>query len=244
MFDLSLVGLVMTTSAMLVGGVLQGVTGYGYAVLVLPLLAAFNATSAPQVLALAGAPFVCTMALMELGALDLVATSLIALGRIGGTIVGLWLLKQLDRHQILALFAAVIVIAAVLMRVRRSTIPHRPQVRLAAGLASGIMGTAAGVGGPALAVLYAGHEGAASRATVSAVYGLGTVLSIVGFAGAGRIHASDLATAAILSAALMSGLWVSRRGIHYVDARAMRRAVQAVMWLSASALLAELLLSK
>jgi uncharacterized protein len=243
-FDMSLIGLAATGLATLIGGVLQGMTGFGYAVLALPLLGAFNAISAPQVLALAGAPFVCAMALLEFGALDLAAAACISVGRVGGTAGGLWLLTELNGHEILVLFAAIIAVAATLMRVSRKPVPQIMPVRVVAGVASGLMGTAAGVGGPPLAVLYSGREGASARATLSVVYGFGSAVSLTGFAAGGRIHAADLWTAIVLAATLMAGLWISRRYLRHVDVKAMPRLVETAMWMSALVLLAEVFIRK
>lgn len=101
-----------------------------------------------------------------------------------------------------------------------------------AGVLSGIMGTAAGIGGPPLAMLYAGRGGAQLRANLAALFLLGKALSLTALAAAGRVAIADLLLAAVLGIPAATGFAASRLLAPRFDGRWLRSGVLTVVVVS------------
>src|SRR3546814_15753694 len=71
-------------------------------------------------------------------------------------------------------------------------LPVRPPTQLVAGVVSGVTGTAAGIGGPPLALLYQHRPGSTIRSTLAAAFLVGTALSLATLAVAGEFGPSQV----------------------------------------------------
>src|SRR3546814_12225619 len=69
-------------------------------------------------------------------------------------------------------------------------LPVRPSTQLVAGVVSGVTGTAAGIGGPPLALLYQHRPGSTIRSTLAAAFLVATALSLATLAVAGEVGSS------------------------------------------------------
>lgn len=101
----------------------------------------------------------------------------------------------------------------------------RNRTRVAGGVASGIMGTAAGIGGPPLALIYQSRSGPEIRATLAVAFALGTTISLSALALAGRVGPEHLLLAVELLPALLMGLWSARFVAGYLAGRWLRPAI-------------------
>ena len=104
-------------------------------------------------------------------------------------------------------------------------IPLRPSTQFAGGVASCTTGTAAGIGGPPLALLYQHHPGPTMRATLAASFFFATLLSVVTLGIAGQITLADCVLAVALIPAVIAGTWVGRQAHDILDRRWLRPAV-------------------
>ena len=112
-----------------------------------------------------------------------------------------------------------------------------------AGLASGAGGTAASIGGPAIALLYQDAEGARVRGTIGGYFVLGSVTSIVALALAGQVTGESLTETVIFVPFLLVGFALSGPARRVLDNGWTRPAVLGVAALSALLLLGRVLLS-
>jgi uncharacterized membrane protein YfcA len=90
----------------------------------------------------------------------------------------------------------------------------------------------AGMGGPALALIYHRSSGPALRSTLSVVFVVGNVINLVARAIAHQIVLADLTLAALLLPAMLAGLWFSRFLTPRVEGA---RLQTAILWVSALA---------
>ena len=118
---------------------MQGAVGFGLALVVVVLL-----------LAMSTAGF---MVAREWRFADARGLVWILSGRLDGALGGVGLLALIPAGFLSMLFGG-LVLAAVLASLARPKIPLRNGTRLAGGVASGVMGTAGGIGGPPLALVY------------------------------------------------------------------------------------------
>ena len=111
-----------------------------------------------------------------------------------------------------------------------------------AGAASGFTGTAAGVGGPPMALTYQHAQPATLRSTLSAFFAVGAVVSLVGLLVAGQVDRHRLGLALVVLPGVPLGLLLSRPLIGRLPAERVRPLVLAVCAASAIGLLIDELL--
>jgi len=218
---LPLAGLWLLTIA---GAVAQGSLGFGIGFTVVPALAVLHPSALPTVPLLLAVPVMSGVALRDRAAIDLPGSLWVVLGRLPGTAVGAWLLTVLGADP-LAVVAGIALLTAVGLSLLHPASTGGSGERVAAGFASGVFGTAAGVGGPAISLSYRGRPPAEMRATVGAALLTGVVMSLVAVAVAGRLHADQLVVTAQLLPAVAVGLWAGRRLNRFLDDRWLRPAV-------------------
>jgi hypothetical protein len=111
-----------------------------------------------------------------------------------------------------------------------------------AGAASGFMATTAGLGGPPVALVYQRVEGLRLRGTLAAYFIVGTVLSLIALAWAGRFGAEELRLSVFLIPGTVLGYFMSRPAAAYLDGGYTRVAVLTVSALAAVSVILTVLL--
>src|SRR3546814_5533949 len=96
-------------------------------------------------------------------------------------------------------------------------LPVRPSTQLVAGVVSGVTGTAAGIGGPPLALLYQHRPGSTIRSTLAAAFLVGTALSLATLAVAGEVGASQVLLGLGLAPLVVVGSVTGRRFHEWLD---------------------------
>ena len=127
-------------------------------------------------------------------------------GRIAGTAAGA-VIVALPLSVFGSLFALMILAAIALSMTRWRLLPT-PRNLLAAGLASGFMGTITSVGAPPMALVYQNMPGPKVRATMGAFLMLGAAFSLVTLAVVGRFTAAQACVHGLAGAAGAAGFLV------------------------------------
>lgn len=227
---------------LVVGALVQGSVGYGMALLAAPLLAMVDPTLVPVPLILLTSVHAVLAVLRDWRHADWSNIGWAMLGRLPGTGLGVVAVVALPQR----VFAALIgsgVLACVLLSLLRWRPRPRPGSLVLAGLASGAGGTAASIGGPAIALLYQDAEGARVRGTIGGYFVLGSVTSIVALALAGQVTGESLTKTVIFVPFLLVGFALSGPARRVLDNGWTRPAVLGVAALSALLLLGRVLLS-
>jgi uncharacterized membrane protein YfcA len=180
-------------------------------------------------------PLATGMAIGERAHVDWHGVGWLMVGRIPGTVVGATIVALVAASTLSVLAGASVLVAVALSVVSTTVVVTRPTT-VAAGLASGIMGTATSIGGPPLALLYQHHEGPVLRSTLAVTIGIGTVISLAGQALAGAVHGWQLLLALSLLPGVGAGLALGRVVSRRLDERWLRPAVLG--FATAAALLA------
>jgi uncharacterized membrane protein YfcA len=191
------------------GAVVQGSVGFGFALVVVPALTLVRPEVLPAMVLLLTMPMAMTMAVRERRAIDVAGLAYLLLGRLAGTLAGVGLLLLVPERFLSVLFGS-LVLAAVLTSLFSPKVDLRNRTRVAGGVASGIMGTAAGIGGPPLALIYQNHSGPQIRSTLAVAFSMGTAISLLTLAVAGKVGPGHLLLALGLLPALLIGLWSAR----------------------------------
>jgi uncharacterized membrane protein YfcA len=222
--DLSPASLVALMVAVAAGAVVQGGIGFGFALIAVPALGLLAPGSVPATALLLASPMTLVMAVRERAHLHARGAVAIVGGRLFGSILGAWIVVVVPEGRIAVVVGALIVLAVALSAVRLDVQPT-PAVTVGAGFVAGVTGTAAAIGGPALAVAYQNRPGPELRATLALSFVAGQVLSIGALAVAGEVHAWHVGLAARLTPALLLGLWAARPLARFLDRGWLRPAV-------------------
>ncbi|WP_434442072.1 sulfite exporter TauE/SafE family protein [Lentzea sp. E54] len=203
------------------GGLLQGLIGFGLALVAVPLLALLDPALVPvPVLVIACAHAVMSLA-REFAHVDWRGVGWAMLGRLPGTAVGIWIVDSLDPKSF-GVVVGVAVLVCVLLSVT-SWRPHpTPPSLVTAGVASGSFGTATSIGGPMVALLYQNQAGPQVRATLAAFFTLGSAVSISGLTVTGNVTGNELWSGVLLIPFLVAGFLLSGPLRKKFDAKGIR----------------------
>ena len=198
---------VIAFALVFVGVLIQGAIGLGFALVAVPTLLVLEPQAVPATPLLLALPMVLTMTVRERRAIDLQGFGLITAGRIPGTLAAVVLLELVASTAVAALVGG-LVLVAVAASLLQPEFEVRGRHRVLAGFVSGVMSTAGGIGGPALALAYQRSPGPELRATLAVAFAVGLLMSLAALAAAGEMEAGHLTLAAALLPAVLLGLWV------------------------------------
>jgi hypothetical protein len=210
--------------AVAAGGLVQGSTGVGFALLVSPVLALFAPGLLPGSVLILMLPLTAYVAWREREAIDRSGAAWITAGRCAGGLGGLVVLLLLPASA-LRLFVGVATILTAFGSLLSGHFTLRPSVLIGAGVITGITETATGIGGPPMALVYQHQPGPVLRATLATCFFIGEVVSLVLLALSGRLSLAQWSAALWLAPALAGGALLSRWMHGRVDGRPMRLAM-------------------
>jgi hypothetical protein len=206
------------------GGLLQGSTGVGFALVVSPVLALFDPSLVPGCVLILMLPLNAYVAWRERRAIDRTGATWITAGRVVGGVGGLAVLALLPGNA-LRVFVGVATILTAGGSLLSGAFTLRPSVFIAAGVVTGITETSTGIGGPPLALVYQHQPGPVLRATLAVCFLVGQLISLLLLALSGRLDHAQLTAALWLLPALGAGALLSRWLHGRVDGRPMRLAM-------------------
>lgn len=220
----------------LVGSALQASTGLGLAQVAAPLLALIDTRLVPVAVVMVGLGLLVLISARERRALNLAGVGWSVLGCVPGTILGALVIAAVSGDSLAIVCGAVILVAVVLSVIGWAPVPSVPAL-LGAGFASGLMGTTTATAGPPMGLVYQRSSGAELRATLSAFFIVGNLLSLSALGVAGQIQRFQLEASAWLLPFMLLGFLVSGPARHIVDRGGTRTAVLALSAAAAVALL-------
>ncbi|GIH06167.1 UPF0721 transmembrane protein [Rhizocola hellebori] len=214
----------------------QSISGFGFALVAVPLLAV---TLDPQTAVVTASMISLAMTLVtatgERKHIQWPPTRDLTISAIFGMPFGLVALKLLPSSFLTGVIA-VVTLACTALVWKRWRMSPTPGKVLLAGAASGVLLTATATNGPPLvAVLQAmGLNPRQFRATISAVFALGGLVGAVGFALTGELdaHAATYIGIGLVAAAL--GGWAGNHAFGRIDATQFRRILLAALVVSST----------
>lgn len=191
------------------GACFQGSVGFGLSFTVVPFLVILEPGAVPTVPLLLVLPIVIGGLTRDFSHADLRGSAWLIVGRVPGTVVGGALLWWMS-GQMLSLLVGLVLLASVAAMVAKLHPRLTRETQLVAGFASGVMGTAAGLGGPPISLVYRGESGATLRATAGVAILAGAGMSMTAVLVTQRWDPSHAVLAATLLPAAFIGFFVSR----------------------------------
>jgi uncharacterized membrane protein YfcA len=223
--------------AVLLATLVQGTVGLGFALVAAPVVTLVDADLMPGLLIWLGLVLPALTLARERVHTRWRGLGWALAGRVPGTALGV-LVVSVVSATVLGVLVGVVVLAAVVVTAVVARLPERPSVLAGAGLVSGVTGTSVSIDGPPVALVLQHSGGSALRATMSAYFLGGAVLSLAGLALGGQLTRDQAVTAAALAPVVLVGFALSGPLRRHVDAGRTRVAVLSVCTVSALALLA------
>ncbi len=224
--------------AVFIAAVVQGGVGFGLGLVAAPLITLLDPSVMP------GAVQVVNMAMpmftlaREWRRAEWRGAGWALLGRLPGSAIGALVVVYVSAAT-LGVLVGVMVLVAVVLTARAVSVPRNGATLTAAGFLSGITGTATGIGGPPIALVYQSARGPQIRATLAMFFCVSAAQSLVILAVLGRLPGRALAAGAALVPFVLFGFAASGPLRRYLDGGRVRTAVLAVAAVSACALLGQ-----
>lgn len=220
-----------------IGALVQGIVGFGIAIVGVPIVALIQPDLIPGPLILVATVHTVLSVLREYKHVDWGGVGWAMVGRLPGTVVGVLIVDSLPERQFFVVVGAGVLIFTLLSLVSWQPRPTPPALTTA-GLVSGAFGTAMAIGGPPVALLYQRDTGARIRATLAAYLLLGALVSAGSLAIVGQLDGHDVASAGLLAPFILLGFALSGPARRLVDGGRIRYAVLALAGSSALVLIA------
>ena len=223
---MSAFGVAAALVAVGLGALIQRSIGFGFSLVAVPTLALLRPDAVPVTLLLLALPMTTSMAFRGRSSINAAAFAWITGGRALGTLAGAVLLAAVSDN-LLARLLGFLIVAAALMSFIGPAFKVRNSTQLLGGIVSGVMSTAAALGGPPLALVNQRSPGPELRSTLAISFVAGLLMSLVVLALAGRVEGWHALLALKLLPGLLVGLWIGGRAVSLLDERWLRPAVLA-----------------
>lgn len=209
---------------------LQAVTGFGFSLMAVPLVALVWEPAAAIV-----ATGICALALTgtstwrERAHVRRADALVVWLASCAGMPLGVLVLRHADAPTLRALIALSLLVSTALLW-RGLRLPPGRAVQGTVGFASGVLITSTGINGPPVVLAFQaqGMQPRAFRATLAAVFALQRVVALAMIGAAGLMRPEALGLAALGVPVVLLGWELGNRVFHRLDAALFRRLV---LWL-------------
>jgi uncharacterized membrane protein YfcA len=232
----TVLGFLAAAIVMAVGSVLQGSIGFGLALFAAPILALIDPHLAPGPLLVANLCLTLLMARREWHAVQLRHLGWALGGRVVGIVIAIAIMARLSAANLELLFGG-LVLFAVLITAAGVAFRLSPGTLAGAGVVSGVTGTATGIGGPPMALVYQRETGPEIRGTLSAYFTVGAVLSALGLWWVDKFGMAELISGLLLCPGVLLGYLASHRFLPVMDRRGLRPAILGLSAVSAAILI-------
>lgn len=196
-------------ATLVVGATVQGLVGLGLALVAAPVTMLLEPSLMPDLLLWLALLLPVVTLVREHHEIDWPGLGWSVAARIPGTAIGVWLLTVLSERA-LGVAVGAMVLLSVLLTARAVVVPVNRRSLIAAGLVSGVTGTATSIGGPPMALLLQHRAPHQIRSTLGVYFLLGAALSLAGLAVTGGLEGSTFVLALLMVPSLLVGFGISR----------------------------------
>jgi uncharacterized membrane protein YfcA len=235
--------LILAGMAVFVGAIVQGAVGFGLGLVGAPVLTLLNPDLMPGAIQVVNLTLPLFTLATEWRRVDWRGLGFAVLGRVPGSVLGALVVVYVSVYT-RGIFVAVMVLVAVALTARALSVPRNGVTITSAGFVSGITGTATGIGGPPLALVYQSAKGPQIRATLAMFFFLSAAQSLAILALVDELPSRALTTGAILIVPMVLGFLVSGPLRRYLDGGKVRAGVLVVAAASAAALIVQNVVSQ
>ncbi len=224
-----------------VGATLQGSVGLGLGFIAVPLLAIVDQRYLPGPLLLAALVLTIFMSYRDYKSIQFRGMQWVVGGRLIGSTLGACLLMIMPADYLSLLFATMIIMA-VILSITGLKLQLSAKNLLGTGTLSGLMSITSAIGGPPMALIYQYLSGPGLRGTLSSIFVVGSIISLIMLLMIGRFGITELLLSFILLPGIFAGLIISKYTTKILDRGFIRPAVLLFSMLSGGALIIKYLI--
>lgn len=229
--------LALVLVCVLFGSYIQATIGIGLGLVVVPVVGLVAPSLLPQSVVLAGIPLMVMMLWEERSEANIRRSGWLVVGRAVGVPPALWILGVVSLSSLQVMVGLVTMLAVLASTLVHRAIRITPGSQFVAGALSGLTGTATGIGGAPVALLYAFAPPGVARSALAGVMLLGAIFGVAGYTVGGRIRGVDVQFALISLVPVAAGYLLGRHTRGIVPDRLFRFSVYTVVGLTALALI-------
>lgn len=223
-FPLDFLSSLMVFGISVSGALLQGSVGFGLGLIGVPLLVMIDPVFVPGPLLLAAFLLNLMISHREQTAIDFKGVKWAIPGRAFGAILGALILSLFPKDQLSLLFG-MMVLLAVGITLAGLDFPPTSRNVIVAGTLSGFMGTTSAIGGAPMALVFQKQKGSRIRGTLSVIFSIGTVISMVSLLIIGQFGIREVQAALVLFPGIIVGFFLSSHTARILDRGFIRIAV-------------------
>ncbi len=239
---MSIAELVVAATVVLIGSLVQGSLGFGLGLVSAPVLALIDPDLVPVTPLLLATVLTFVMAIRDRDAIAARELTWAWIGRLPGTAIGVATVAAVSGSAASVVFGSGILLA-VAMTASGRRLPDGPRTLFGAGMVSGAMATAVSVGGPPIALVLIDLPPRRLRATLSAFFAIGALLSLMSLAAIGEVGRESIVATALLGLPMAAGLALAAPVTRRATPGQIAVAALTIAGVSALALLARGVLS-
>ncbi len=211
-----LTGSLLAALIVFIGSIIQGSVGIGLGFVAVPLLVLIDPGFVPGPLLLAALVLTVLISVREYQSIEFKNLSWAVIGRMFGTVIGILIITIMPVSKISLLFAAMILLA-VIISILGLRIRLNKKNLFSTGVLSGVMGTTSAIGGVPMAIIYQDLKGPSLRGTLSGIFMIGTILSILALFLVGKFGWNEIKLAGILIPGIVLGYMISIWTAKFLD---------------------------
>ncbi|WP_225878215.1 sulfite exporter TauE/SafE family protein [Spongiactinospora rosea] len=230
--------LLIAALAVFVGSLVQGGVGFGLGLVAAPVVTIMAPEVVPGALHVVNLTLALFTVALEWRKVDWRGVGWGVVGRFPGSAVGAIVVGYLSAST-LGLAVGAMVLIAVLLTWRAAEVPRNAGTVVTAGLVSGVAGTATGIGGPPMALVFQSARGPQIRATLAMFFALGAAQSLFFLWWAGELTWHSLRFGALLVPCMVAGFLASGPLRRFLDRGRVRAGVLVLAAVSALALIVQ-----
>lgn len=208
MFDLSILQIVTIYSTLFAAALMQGVVGFGFALVVAPILGLIDMRFVPAPLVMSGFIITGIMFLQEKEFVVKINVGLATFGLVFGSILGAIALVSLSENG-LTIGLGIALLIAVFANLFGGSIRFNRKNLLIGGFFTGLMGTITSIGGPPIALVFQSQKPEVIRGNLAAFFSLGIIITLTTLFFAGRFSWQEATTGAQLMPPIFMGVMLS-----------------------------------
>ena len=230
---MDLLTLLLALGASFLAVVSQLLTGFGFALVLIPLLM-LRTTPAEAVVisAMIGTMLTTILVVRDRDHIDRHTASRLALWSIAGLPAGIFVLNAMP--PIALKWTIIVVVAVALLIVAADVSLRQSRIKTAlVGLLSGTLFTSTGVNGPPLVALMRAHTYSVQqyRATLAAVFSVQGWAGVIMLGSAGQISIKSLSAAGVGIVAMPLGFYIGNKLFKHIDARRLKAGITLMLLL-------------
>lgn len=208
---------------------IQGVVGFGGNLLAVPVVALIVPAALPGAMVLPSLPMVVAMAIHERDHVDWRGNWFLLAGRIPGTALGVMVVAIVSSEVLAIVIGSVVLIGVAISLLASHLHPGVNAVTATGtGVAVGVMGAAAAIEGPPLALLYQNDPPPVLRSTLATQFAIGTFITLAGLALGAQLESWQVLLGLSLMPSYALGLLLSMPIRPHLHGRNLRPFVLAI----------------